>query len=82
MHWIAPSEKDAASDALEESTSKDRNGHSSRRGSRVDDPSAHHAEGVAFLTPNTHYDHLLSLPEGADVGQAISNAVEFNAEAA
>lgn len=118
MHWIAPSEKDAASDALEKrlwdaadnfransgltaqqysgpilgliflrfaearfvarrdslekSASKAGTG---RRGSRVDDPTAYHAEGVLYLTPNARYDHLLSLPEGADVGRAVNDAM-------
>ena len=36
---------------------------SSRRGSRVDDPAAYHAEGVLYLTPNARYDQLLALPE-------------------
>ena len=35
---------------------------SSRRGSRVDDPAAYHAEGVLYLTPNARYDQLLALP--------------------
>ena len=121
MHWIAPSEKDAASDALEKqlwdaadnfransgltaqqysgpilgliflrfaearfavrrtaldkSAAKGGNGHSPRRGSQVDDPTAYHAEGVLFLTPNARYDRLLSLPEGADVGKAVNDAM-------
>jgi len=121
MHWVAPSEKDAASDALEKqlwdaadnfransgltaqqysgpilgliflrfaearfavrrtaldkSAAKGGNGHSPRRGSQVDDPTAYHAEGVLFLTPNARYDRLLSLPEGADVGKAVNDAM-------
>jgi type I restriction enzyme M protein len=121
MHWIAPSEKDAASDALEKqlwdaadnfransgltaqqysgpilgliflrfaearfavrrtaldkSAAKGGNGYSPRRGSQVDDPTAYHAEGVLFLTPNARYDGLLSLPEGTDVGKAVNDAM-------
>ncbi|HKB89449.1 MAG TPA: type I restriction-modification system subunit M N-terminal domain-containing protein [Opitutaceae bacterium] len=41
---------------------------SSRRGSRIDDPAAYHAEGVLYLTPNARYDQLLALPEASDVG--------------
>src|SRR5439155_18181220 len=99
MHWIAPSEKDAANDALEKRLwdaadqfransglsaaqysqpvlgliflrfaevrfSKQRAvlekaGASSRRGSRVDEPGAYHAEGVLYLSPNTRFDYLL-----------------------
>src|ERR1044071_5471979 len=36
---------------------------SSRRGSRLDEPSAYHAAGVLYLTPNARYDQLLALPE-------------------
>ena len=53
-----------------------RNPPSSRRGpSRIDDPGAYHAEGVIYLTPNARYDHLLNLPEGSNVGQAINEAM-------
>lgn len=49
---------------------------SSRRGpSRIDDPGAYHAEGVVYLTPNARFDRLLGLPEGANVGQKINEAM-------
>ena len=48
---------------------------SSRRGSRLDDPGAYHADGVLYLTPNARFDHLLALPESADVGKAINDAM-------
>ena len=49
---------------------------SSRRGSsRLDDPAAYHAEGGLYLTPNARFDHLLALPEGAAVGQAVNDAM-------
>lgn len=48
---------------------------SSRRGSRVDDPAAYHADVVLFLTPNARFDYLLSLPESADVGKAVNDAM-------
>jgi type I restriction enzyme M protein len=48
---------------------------SSRRGSQLDDPAAYHAAGGLYLTPNARYDHLLSLPEGVDVGKAINEAM-------
>ncbi|MBI4676609.1 MAG: SAM-dependent DNA methyltransferase [Elusimicrobia bacterium] len=47
----------------------------SRRGSRVDDPAAYHAEGVLYLTPNARFDHLLALPEGGAVGKAVNDAM-------
>ena len=50
-------------------------GASSRRGSRVEDPTAYHAEGVLFLTPNARFAHLLALPEGAKIGDAVNDAM-------
>ena len=50
-------------------------GASSRQGSRVDDKTAYHAEGVIFLVETARYAHLLSLPEGADIGGAINTAM-------
>jgi type I restriction enzyme M protein len=48
---------------------------SSRRGSRLDDPAAYHPDGVLYLTPGARFDHLLALPEAADVGKAINDAM-------
>jgi type I restriction enzyme M protein len=48
---------------------------SSRRGSRLDEPSAYHADGVLYLTPNARYDHLLSLPEASNIGKAVNEAM-------
>jgi type I restriction enzyme M protein len=50
-------------------------GGSSRRGSRVDDPTAYQAEGVLYLAPEARYDTLLALPEGADIGAKVSEAM-------
>ena len=50
-------------------------GTSSRRGSRVDDPTAYHAEGVLFLAPGARFDHLLTLPEAVDVGAKVNAAM-------
>jgi HsdM N-terminal domain/Domain of unknown function (DUF3387) len=47
----------------------------SRRGSRLDDPGAYHADGVLYLTPEARFDYLLGLPEAADVGKAINEAM-------
>jgi hypothetical protein len=35
---------------------------SSRRGSRVDEPAAYHAEGVLYLAPEARFDYLLTCP--------------------
>jgi type I restriction enzyme M protein len=48
---------------------------SSRRGSRTDDPAAYHSDGVLYLTPGARFDHLLTLPEAADVGKAVNEAM-------
>jgi type I restriction enzyme M protein len=54
----------------------EKGGATGRRASpRVDDPAAYHAEGVVYLTPNARYDHLLNLPEGSNVGQAVNAAM-------
>jgi len=116
MQWIAPSERDTASDTLEkrlwnaadqfransgltaaqysapvlglifllfaETRFAQRHaqlesaGASSRRAtSRIDEPAAYHAEGVIFLPEAARFAHLLNLPEGANVGQAINDAM-------
>lgn len=46
-----------------------------RRGSRVDDPTAYQAEGILYLTPTARFDHLLRLPQGADIGKAVNEAM-------
>jgi len=48
---------------------------SSRRGSRLDDASSYHAEGVLYLEPAARFDHLLKLPEGAAIGEAVNAAM-------
>lgn len=115
MQWVAPSEKDAASDTLEkrlwdaadqfransslsaaqysqpvlgliflrfaevrfaaQRAKLDKASASSRRGSRVDDPTAYQAEGILFLPPTSRFDYLLSLPEAADIGAKVNDAM-------
>ncbi|MFO0579033.1 MAG: class I SAM-dependent DNA methyltransferase [Polyangia bacterium] len=115
MHWIAPTEKDAASKTLEKRLwdaadqfransglkpqeysspilgliflrfaevrfaavrkELEKTGASSRRGSRVDDPKAYHAEGVLFLPATARYDYLLGLPESENVGARVNAAM-------
>ncbi|SEG46725.1 type I restriction enzyme M protein [Bryocella elongata] len=47
----------------------------SRRSSRVDDPAAYHASGVLYLPPDARFDYLLSLPESANIGKAVNEAM-------
>ncbi len=53
----------------------DKTSASSRRGSRVDDPSAYHADGILFLPATSRFDYLLSLPEAADIGAKVNDAM-------
>jgi len=115
MHWIAPSEKDAASDTLEkrlwaaadqfransglsaaqysqpvlgliflrfaevrfvkQRAKLEKASGSSRRGSRVDEPAAYNADGILYLAPNARFDFLLNLPEAADIGAKVNDAM-------
>ncbi len=50
-------------------------GSSSRRGSRVDDPTAYHAAGVLYLSPEARFEHLLNLPEVSDIGAKVNGAM-------
>jgi type I restriction enzyme M protein len=50
-------------------------GASSRRGSRLDEPAAYHAEGILYLSPAARYDYLLTLPEVADIGARVNAAM-------
>jgi type I restriction enzyme M protein len=50
-------------------------GASSRRGSRVDEPAAYHAEGILYLAPEARFDYLLTLPEVADIGAKVNSAM-------
>jgi hypothetical protein len=38
-------------------------------------PSAYHAKGVLYLSPNARFDYLLALPEWEAVGKALSDAI-------
>jgi len=48
---------------------------SSRRGARVDEPTAYHAEAILYLPATARYEHLLNLPEGTDIGLAVNDAM-------
>ena len=48
---------------------------SARRGSRVDEPAAYHADNVLYLDPEARFDYLLTLPERSDVGAKVNAAM-------
>ena len=48
---------------------------SARRGSRVDEPAAYHAEGILYLAAEARFDYLLTLPEVADIGAKVNAAM-------
>ena len=115
MHWIAPSEKDAAAATLEkrlwdaadqfransglkaqeysgpilgliflrfaevrfsiQRAKLQEAGASSRRGSRMEDPAAYHAEGILFLPETARFDFLLTLPEVENIGGKVNAAM-------
>jgi len=47
----------------------------SRRGSRVDEPSAYHAEGVLYLPAEARFDFLLNQPEAKNIGGMVNTAM-------
>ncbi len=50
-------------------------GVSSRRGSRVDNPDAYHADGILYLPAESRFDFLLKLPESKDIGARVNAAM-------
>ena len=50
-------------------------GASARRASRVDEPTAYHADGILFLSPEARFDYLLTLPESANIGAKVNAAM-------
>lgn len=50
-------------------------GASSRRGNRMDEPAAYHADNVLYLAPEARFEHLLTLPEAADIGGKVNAAM-------
>ena len=115
MIWIAPSEKDAANDALEkrlwdaadqfransglkaqeysapvlgliflrfaevrfaaQRAKLEKASASARRGSRVDEPAAYHAEGILYLPAEARFDYLLNRPEAENIGAKVNAAM-------
>ncbi len=50
-------------------------GTSSRRGSRVDEPAAYHAEGILYLSVDARFDYLLNRPEAENIGAKVNAAM-------
>jgi type I restriction enzyme M protein len=48
---------------------------SARRGSRKDDPTAYHAEGILYLSAGARFDYLLNLPEAENIGAKVNAAM-------
>jgi type I restriction enzyme M protein len=48
---------------------------SSRRGSRVDEPAAYHAEGILYLPAESRFDYLLNRPEAENIGAKVNAAM-------
>src|SRR5271167_2504620 len=40
---------------------------SSRRGSRLEEPAAYHADGILYLPVEARFDYLLALPEAENI---------------
>ena len=53
----------------------EKGGKSERRGSRLDKPTAYHAEGILYLPAETRFDYLLNLPEAENIGAKINAAM-------
>jgi type I restriction enzyme M protein len=115
MIWIAPSEKDTATNTLEkrlwdaadqlransglkaqeysgpilgliflrfaevrftaQRAKLEKAGASSRRGTRVDEPGAYHAEGFLYLPAEARFDYLLNRPEAENIGAKVNAAM-------
>jgi type I restriction enzyme M protein len=50
-------------------------GTSSRRGSRLDEPAAYHAEGILYLPAEARFDYLLNRPEAENIGAKVNAAM-------
>src|SRR5580693_1411790 len=56
-------------------TKLEKAGASSRRGSRVDEPAAYHADRVIYLPAEARFDYLLTRPEAEDIGAKLNAAM-------
>jgi len=48
---------------------------SSRRGSRLDEPAAYHAEGILYMPAEARFDYLLNRPEAENIGAKVNAAM-------
>jgi type I restriction enzyme M protein len=48
---------------------------SARRGSRIDEPAAYHAEGILYLPAEARFDYLLNRPEAENIGAKVNAAM-------
>ena len=46
-----------------------------RRGSRLDEPAAYHAEGILYLPAEARFDYLLNRPEAENIGAKVNAAM-------
>jgi type I restriction enzyme M protein len=60
---------------LEKAGANHGKGNLPRRGSRLDDPAAYHAEGILYLVSNARFDFLLGLPEAQNIGAKVNEAM-------
>ncbi len=65
----------AAQRAKLEGASAGASSRSTRRGSRVDEPDAYHAEGILYLPTEARFDYLLDLPEAENIGAKVNAAM-------
>ena len=56
-------------------TTLEKAGTSARRGSRVDEPAAYHAEGILYLPVEARFAYLLNRPEADNIGAKINAAM-------
>lgn len=50
---------------------------SERRGNRLEEPGAYHADGVLYLEEEARFGWLLNQPEGADLGALVNDAMRL-----
>ena len=48
---------------------------SSRRGNRMEEPEAYHADGILFLPTEAQFDYLLNRPEAENIGAKVNAAM-------
>jgi type I restriction enzyme M protein len=61
--------------ALEKAAANGGKGNLPRRGSRLDEPAAYHAEGILYLPTEARFDYLLNRPEAENIGAKVNAAM-------